>query len=351
MPAEHRLPPNRLPLLITGITGVAGYNAFRHFRERHGEAVVGIRPRRTAGLTGPGIVALDAEDRAGVRALFAEHRFAAVLNAVGNCALKSCELDPAMAHRLNVQSAVVIVEACRRFGARLVHLSSDLVFSGDDAHVAAGRLYVETDPTDPVTVYGRTMVSGEQVVRDGLAAAAILRIALPMGRSFNRHAGAIDWIQSRFRHGRPATLYFDEVRSCTYCDDLDAVFAEFLAADYAGVFHCGAPRPITLYRIAQVVNRVGGYDPGLLKGCPRIEAGPLPPRAGDVAMNSDKLYAAIGRRLLGAWPAGEDLQPTDGAWHVRRSPGEPAGLESIRRRLYHYPGGPLRGGETSWFVA
>ena len=42
-----------------------------------------------------------------------------------------------------------------------------------------------------------------------------------MGRSFNRHAGAIDWIQSRFRNRRPATLYFDEVRSCTYTDDLN----------------------------------------------------------------------------------------------------------------------------------
>ena len=57
--------------------------------------------------------------------------------------------------------------------------------------------------------------------------ACILRISLPMGISFNGHAGAIDWIQSRFRPGRPATLYFDEVRSCTYCDDLNRVFERF----------------------------------------------------------------------------------------------------------------------------
>ena len=107
--------------------------------------------------------------------------------------------------------------------------------------------------------------------------AAVLRISLPMGPSFNGHAGAIDWIDARFRHGRPATLYFDEVRSCTYCDDLNHVFEHFLAGNESGIYHAGGPRAITLYEIAQVVNRVGGYAPELLKGCPRIDAGPMPP--------------------------------------------------------------------------
>jgi dTDP-4-dehydrorhamnose reductase len=335
LPALDAAPAARLPLLITGVTGVAGFNAFHYFHARCPGRVIGMRPRRTPGLTGPGIVGLDAEDRTGVFALFAEHGFAAVLNTTGNCALKSCELDPAMAHRLNVDSAAVMVQACRRYGARLVHLSSDLVFSGDDARAAGGRAYLESDPTDPVTVYGRTMAAGEQVVLAGLPQAAILRISLPMGRSFNRHAGAIDWIQSRFRQGLPATLYFDEVRSCAYCDDLNAVFERFLAGDQAGVYHCGGPRAIALYRIAQVVNRVGGYEPSLLKGCRRIEAGPMPPRAGDVTLCSDKLIAALGGLRLRPWPAGDDLLPDDRDWHRRRAPGEPAGVDAVGRRLYH----------------
>src|SRR5437899_6006671 len=110
------------------------------------------------------------------------------------------------------------------------------------------------------------MAEGERQVAQIDPEAAILRISLPMGPSFNRHAGAIDWIQSRFRAGRPATLYFDEVRSCTYCDDLNRVFERFLAGDEHGVYHLGGPRPNTLYEIAQVVNRVGDYEPELLKG-------------------------------------------------------------------------------------
>src|SRR5206468_9200494 len=132
--------------------------------------------------------------------------------------------------------------------------------------------YGETGPARPVTVSGRTMAAGEEAAPALDPGAPVLRISLPMGPSFTRYAGAIDWITSRFRHGRPATLYFDEVRSCTYVDDLSRVFEWFLANDAAGTFHLGGPRPITLYQIGQIVNRVGGYDPGLLRGCPRQDA-------------------------------------------------------------------------------
>jgi dTDP-4-dehydrorhamnose reductase len=321
----------RLPLLITGVTGVAGYNALHYFQKRYPGEVVGLRPVQTWRLHGDGIVALDAEDHAGLGELFRSYRFRSVLNAVGNCALKSCELDPAMARRLNVESAASIVENCTRHGARLVHLSTDLVFSG----TGSGN-HVETDPVDPVTMYGKTMVEAEKLILERDPQAALLRISLPMGPSFNRHAGAIDWIQSRFRHHRPATLYFDEVRSCTYCDDLNHVFESFLTNAAAGIFHAGGPRPITLYQIAQIVNRVGGYRPHLLKGCMRIEAGPIPPRAGNVGLCSGKLVHYLGKNPFREWPVGDDIFPGDRDWHYRRSPDEVGSPQCIAERLYRY---------------
>ena len=320
-----------LPLLITGITGVAGFNALHYFQKRYPGQVFGVRPRRTWRLQGEGIIPLDIEDRAGLRVLFASHRFRSVLNCLGNCALKSCELDPAMAQQLNVASAAAVVENSRHHGSRLVHLSSDLVFSGN----GSGN-YVETDRVDPVSVYGKTMVESEALIGAADPAAAILRISLPMGPSFNRHAGAIDWIGSRFRNGRPATLYFDEVRSCTYADDLNPVFERFLAGADCGLFHLGGPRALTLYQIGQIVNRVGGYDPALLKGCPRREAGPIPPRAGNVSMCSNKLRILLGYDPFQPWPVGEELFPSDRFWHIRRLHGRSGCFQDIIDRLYHY---------------
>jgi dTDP-4-dehydrorhamnose reductase len=328
----------RLPLLVTGITGVAGYNAFHYFRHRFPGRVIGIRPHQTFRLTGPGIIALDADDVDGLRDLCREYRFGSVLNCVGNCALKSCELDPVMAHRLNVITAEAIAEIAKRDCMRLVHLSSDLVFSGASGH---GE-YIETDATDPVTVYGKTMVAGEGAVLAADGDAAILRISLPMGPSFSRHAGAIDWIDSRFRHGRPATLYFDEVRSAAYTDDLNRVFAWFLAHEASGVFHAGGSRPVTLNQIGQIVNRVGGYAPELLRGCMRHDAGPVPPRAGNVSMKSDALIRTMGADVLRPWPLDEALVPTHRRWHFER---ELRGLDrfsQIETMLYRYDQRPLQ---------
>src|SRR5437763_1485273 len=137
---QAHLPPERLPLLITGISGVAGYNALAYFQHRYPGRVIGVRPTQTWQLVGPGVEALDTEDCDGMRALFRRHGFRSVLNTTGNCALKSCELDPAMAQRTNVTSAANLVESARDFHCRLVHLSSDLVYSG----VGHGN-YVEID--------------------------------------------------------------------------------------------------------------------------------------------------------------------------------------------------------------
>ena len=319
-------PAPPLPLLVTGIAGVAGYNAFRHFRALYPGRVFGVRRRGNWLLDGEGVIGCDADDREGWLRLADRVQPAAVLSSEGSCALKSCELDPAMARRINVASVDNLLNAVG--DARLVHLSVDLVFSGD----GPGR-YTEDDAPDPVTVYGKTMVEGERLVLERRPDACLLRISLPMGLSFNGHAGAIDWIQSRFKNGRPATLYYDEVRSPTYTDCLNPLFARLLAGDLAGLYHCGGPRYLSLYQIAQIVNRVGGYDPDLLMGCPRLEAGPMPPRAGNVTMDSDRLARALGHRPFDPWPLSEDMVPTSRRWHRERA-GTAGSPERLAAALY-----------------
>jgi dTDP-4-dehydrorhamnose reductase len=321
-----------LPLLITGVAGVAGYNALAYFQARYPGQVVGIRQRDNWRLDGPGVVACNAEDRRGLTELFDHHRFASVLDCAGNCALKACELDPAMAWRINVEGAGNLVALAAERGIRLVHLSIDLVFSGtrDGGHL-------EDDATDPVTEYGRTMVAAEELILDRLPEGCILRISLPMGVSFNGHAGAIDWIQSRFKKSKPATLYFDEVRTPTYTDCLNRLCETVLAGDLSGLYHAGGPRSLSLFNIAQVINRVGGYDPRHLLGCPRRAAGPIPPRAGNVSLDSSKLVRALGYQPFHGWPYDDALVPTHDRWHFERPADQPSGSQWLADVLYRNP--------------
>jgi dTDP-4-dehydrorhamnose reductase len=207
------------------------------------------------------------------------------------------------------------------------------VYSGDEG--TGG--YVETDPTDPVTMYGKTMAASEQIITATDPAACILRISLPMGVSFSGHAGAIDWITSRFKKSRPATLYLDEIRTPTYTDCLNRLYELMLTNTMGGIFHAGARRRMSLYEIAQVINRVGGYDPDCLLGTPRFDAGPMPPRAGNVCMDCSKLIDALGYDPFDPWPYCDSLAPTHFDWHRERPADEERSPEQLYRVLCKNP--------------
>lgn len=319
------------PLLITGCAGVPGYNAFRYFIKRYPQQVVGIRATSTWKLTHEFIYSIDIEDESSLQALFEKYRFRSILDASGSCALKICELNPEHARRVNILGLHSLLKARKKYApeSRLLRLSSDLVFSGNrDGN------YLETDATDPVTIYGKTMQISEEILMQQDPQSLILRISLPMGESFNGHAGAIDWIENRFKKGRPATLYFDEIRTPTYTKDMEPLYEKLIFSPFSGIYHGGGETRLSLYQIAQIINKVGGYSPHLLKGCLRHEAGPIPPRAGNVTMNSDKLYQVLGYCPFRPWPETKSFFPVHLEWHHERSHFSKGSPQAIREHLY-----------------
>jgi dTDP-4-dehydrorhamnose reductase len=332
------------PVLVLGVPGVPGFNAFLGLTTYSPGSVLGIAPPHVPELRVPespwsrSLVSADPENIHELAAICETHSINTVVDASGWCALRSCEMDPVLGRRLNVAIGLNAMRVARDRGARLIRLSTDLVFDGNPRPAADGAMalggYREDDSVNPVTVYGKLMAEAEAAILEGYPETAVLRVALPMGPSLNGHAGAIDWIESRFRKGKPATLYFDEVRSNLYAQDLTKVIAAFCANDASGIWHVGGPLPLSLYRIAQVINRLGNYPSELLMGCPRAAAGPVPPRAGDVSMDMSKLRSLLGDDAVSPWPFHPDHVPADDEWHCRRDRIFPP--DAIARYLYGY---------------
>jgi dTDP-4-dehydrorhamnose reductase len=339
----------RLPLLVAGIQGVPGYNAFLYFSRLFPGQVHGLVPLHSElpaaplgeSLASSGLIRIDQENQTQVAQLFSTYPYRSVIDASGWCALKAAELDPALARRMNIDMGVnVLREAVKAGGVRFVRLSSDLVFSGTPRRNHAGEEilggYSESDPVDPVTMYGKCMAEAERIFLSEAPETFVLRVSLPMGPSPNGHAGAVDWIDSRFRRRLPATLYYDEVRTPIYVQDLNAILMHLLGMpsgpDLGGLVHVGGPRRLSLNQIAQIVNVAGNYAPELLHGCLRQAAGPMPPRAGDVTMVFHRLDRLCGAGVAEAWPWLPQWDPIDRGWHSRRAEPVPAG--SIDQHLY-----------------
>jgi dTDP-4-dehydrorhamnose reductase len=131
------------------ITGAAG---------QLGRALMALAPA-DAIVRGVSHGQLDIADAAAVAALLSEYRPDALINAAGFTRVDDAEKEPEAAQRTNAAGPAVLAAACRSLGVWLVQVSTDYVFDGEQS-----RPYAPAARTNPLSVYGRTKLQGEQAV-------------------------------------------------------------------------------------------------------------------------------------------------------------------------------------------
>jgi dTDP-4-dehydrorhamnose reductase len=127
---------------------------------------------------------LDIGDASAVRAAVADFQPQLIINAAAYTAVDKAESEPDPADAINAQAPRHLAEAAKAIpGCRLLHISTDYVFNG-----RATQPYQPADPTDPLSVYGRTKLAGEHAVLGVLAErGVVLRTAwvyAPQGKNF-----------------------------------------------------------------------------------------------------------------------------------------------------------------------
>ncbi|MDR3417938.1 MAG: dTDP-4-dehydrorhamnose reductase [Nevskia sp.] len=120
---------------------------------------------------------LDLGDEAAVRAWVRRVRPALIVNAGAYTAVDKAESEPGQAFAVNARAPGALAEEAAALGAWLIHYSTDYVFAGDKPDGA----YVETDPTGPLSVYGRSKLAGEQAIAAAGARHVILRTSWVYG--------------------------------------------------------------------------------------------------------------------------------------------------------------------------
>jgi dTDP-4-dehydrorhamnose reductase len=153
-----------MTILVTGFAGQVGH-----------ELLVRLA-RRGLPLAGPGRDALDIAQPQQVQAVLRCLRPRLVINAAAYTAVDRAEAEPEQAYAVNRDGPRHLAAACRALDIPLIHISTDYVFSGEQAGP-----YREDDPVNPMGVYGRSKAEGEQAVRELLVRHIILRTAWVYG--------------------------------------------------------------------------------------------------------------------------------------------------------------------------
>jgi dTDP-4-dehydrorhamnose reductase len=238
-------------ILITGSQGQLGSELRRIITS--GTSELGTLPEIYHGveLLEVDVDELDITDKESVDAYFETHRPTLVFNCAAYTNVDGCESAEETAYRVNALGPKHLAEACAHLGSRLIHLSTDYVFSGEGTVP-----YSESDRPDPRTAYGRTKRAGEEFVLEHCPNSIVCRTAWLYG-----HEGG-NFVKRMLRLAREKgelTVVSDQVGNPTCAIDLAWQLVLLAASNERGIFHAtGNGEPVSWHTFAQrIVSRAG----------------------------------------------------------------------------------------------
>ena len=285
-------------ILVTGASGQLGAYLLRELRGADVTAWSGSSRGERFGVP---LRPVDLADRDAVAAAFREARPDAVIHAAALARIADCRRDPEQARRVNTDAAALLGGLADAAHARMVHVSTDLVFDGEHAS------YREDDPPRPLSVYGRTKADAETAV---LAAprSAVVRVSLLYGPTLAGRPSFFDEQAAALRERRKVTLFADEWRTPIDLATAARALIAVARSDYTGVLHIGGPERMSRLAMGRRLAALLGADPSVIVAARREDAPAGEPRPRDTSLDSSRW-----RRLFPdmPWPSFEAAQ---GAW-------------------------------------
>jgi dTDP-4-dehydrorhamnose reductase len=246
-----------MDMLITGGAGFVGSNLARFFASQNSIIVADVVSPAHSSTSVPWIK-LDVTDEKKTLSVIRRVSPQVVIHAAGNKDVRYCEKYPARAYRVNALGTQNVARACKAAGAKMIYLSTDLVFACDGGH------YKETDTPHPTLVYGKTKLQGEKLAMQELNDVAICR----SGGVYGRGAPLLSWLLGELKAGRTVECFTDVYNTPTYVDNLKEMCQIIIERSINGIFHTVGLQRINRFCFFREFASVFNLDDSLLKPIP-----------------------------------------------------------------------------------
>ena len=243
-------------IVILGGAGMLGHKLFQTLRERVPGTIATTRSSvarppldRVALLQGPDVVpGVDVDDFDALRSRLRQWSPEFIINCVGvikqrdtaKAAIPSITINSLLPHRL--------AEAAAEWGGRLIHFSTDCVFSGRKGN------YLESDPSDAEDLYGKSKFLGEVAAGNALT----LRSSI-VGRELTEHRSLLDWFLSQ--NGSQVRGYTRAIYSGITTNEMANVVTRVIEGQQrvSGLYQV-ASDPISKYELLLLIRDAYGLD-------------------------------------------------------------------------------------------
>jgi len=223
-----------------------------------------------------------------------------IINCAAATDVDRCETDPEWAYRVNADGARNVAAIAAELGARLIHLSTDFVFSGE-----ADAPYPEEAPTAPINVYGASKLAGEEAVLERLPGTLVVRTQWLYGPAGGNFAALMLRLASRRPPGG-LRVVDDQTGAPTYTPHLARKLiwlAEQPAERFAGRLHVNNAGSATRREWAAEVLRAAGWQGVAVHPASSAEF-PTPARRPRYSVLRRGVLERAGADDMPPWPAG-----------------------------------------------
>lgn len=265
-----------MKLLITGANGQLG-----------NEMRVALQQYPSIEALYTDVDTLDITDLAQLDAFVATEGISHIVNCAAYTAVDKAEDDEPTATKVNVDAVRNLGVVAKKYGAKIVHVSTDYVFDG-----CGHKPYTEDMPVCPTNVYGRTKLAGEEALVAECEDAIIIRTSW-LYSSFGNN-----FVKTMLRLGRERdtlNVIFDQVGTPTYAADLAQVIFTIIAERewVAGIYHFSNEGVCSWYDFTIMIHRLAGIECRVMP----IESSAYPvrtPRPHYSVLNKSKIKTTFG---------------------------------------------------------
>ncbi|MFC4313404.1 SDR family oxidoreductase [Steroidobacter flavus] len=278
----------RRKILITGGAGLLALNWAQSVRDRH-DVVLGTH-RRQVNLAGVESRQLDLTSEDAVLRAIDDVQPQWLAHTAGLTSVEACEKDPELARQSNVVMPMNIAKACARRGVKLIHISTDHLFS------LAAPLLDESHPVSPMNTYGKTKAEAEVRVLEADPQALVVRTNFyAWGPSYRQSFS--DAILTALQERRPYTLFQDVFYNPILCEPLALTIHDLVERQANGIFHVVADERLSKHDFGLRLAQHFELDAAPLRAGRLAEQTSLVRRPLEMSLSNQKARQLLGRPL------------------------------------------------------
>jgi len=227
---------------------------------------------------------LDITNRSDVKSLASSFQPDVIFNAAGATNVDWCESNREEAWKANVTAVENLVDAARKVGAKLVHVSTDYVFDGKHGP------YDEEAKPYPIGYYGKTKLASENAVRSSEIQHTILRTIVLYGNGIGVKPNFPLWVINSLKSGKQINVVDDQIGNPTYVGDLALAMIKSFELNRLGIFHIGGGEQLSRFDFALQIADVFSLDRSLIR-CIKTsdlhQASPRPMLSGFITLKAE----------------------------------------------------------------